>query len=428
MPDAIVNGHRDARNGRRDARNEHRDARNLHRDARSARSGLGIPVRGHPPDAPRMRIAYFTESLLPHVDGVSLTLARLFATLEKRAVDFTVFSPFVPDGTVTWHERVRAVRYVRFPPYPDYRVSLPFSPGVGRALADYAPSLIHVVSPTPMAVWAQRQAARLGVPVVASFHTDFVAYFPYYGVRPLEPLGWRYLRWFHSRCARTYVPSPTKAAELADRGIPGIELWTRGIDRTRFGSRFRDDALRRTVAGDADTPIVLLVSRLVREKNLADLIGMDRILKQRGLRYRLALVGDGPMRRELEAALPDACFAGHQTGDALARWYASADVFVFPSTTETFGNVVLEALASGVPAVVVDRGGPQDLILDGETGFVVPACRPDELAGKVERLARDPALRRRFGARAEQEAASRDWDAVNGRLLDSYAEVIAAAR
>ena len=137
-----------------------------------------------------MRIAYFTESLLPHVDGVSLTLARLFATLEERGVDFTIFSPFAPRDAVSWGQRVRVVRYVRFPPYPDYRVSLPFSPTLRATLESYAPSLIHVVSPTPMAVWAQRRAARLGVPVVASFHTDFVAYFRYYRLRGLEPLGW----------------------------------------------------------------------------------------------------------------------------------------------------------------------------------------------------------------------------------------------
>lgn len=375
-----------------------------------------------------MRIAYFTESLLPHVDGVSVTLARLFATLEKREIDFAVFSPFEPGDGVSWGPRVHGVRYVRFPPYPDYRVSLPF-PGSWRgALARYRPSLIHVVSPTPMAVWAQRQAARLGIPVVTSFHTDFVAYFRYYGVRPLEPVGWRYLRWFHSRCARTYVPSRAMAAELIDRRFPGIELWSRGIDTARFGSRFRDPELRRAAAGDAETPIVLLVSRLVREKDLGELIDMDRILKPRGVRYRLVLVGDGPMRTELEAALPDALFAGHQTGEALARWYASADVFVFPSTTETFGNVVLEALASGVPAVVVDRGGPQDLIAPGETGFVVPAHRPDAMAHEVERMLLDPALRARLAARAEQSAADRDWDTINGRLLESYARVIAESR
>ena len=155
-----------------------------------------------------MRVAYFTESLYPHVDGVSRTLARLFATLEERDVDFVVFSPFVPDRSVSWSGRVRGVRFVRFPLYPDYRVSLPLlSRGVEDELDSFRPDLLHVASPTPMAVWAQRYGRRRGIPVVASFHTHFVSYFRYYGVPSLERFGWGALRRFYARCDRVYAPS-----------------------------------------------------------------------------------------------------------------------------------------------------------------------------------------------------------------------------
>lgn len=372
-----------------------------------------------------VRIAYFTESLYPHVDGVSRTLGRLFDTLEHRREEFLVFSPFVPDEGVRWSGRVRRVRSVRLPGRPEYRLSLPgFTRGVERALSDFAPDLVHVVSPTPMAVWAQRRARALGVPVVASFHTHFVSYFRYYGARALEPGGWAVLRWFYRRCARVYAPSRTIADELAAHGIRHVEIWSRGIDLDRYSPAHRDEALRRAIGAGSDVPLVLLVSRLVKEKDLADLVAAERILRDRGVVFRLALVGDGPMRLELESALPDAVFAGHLSGAALSRYYASADVFVFPSTTETLGNVVLEALASGLPAVVVDRGGPRDLVDDGRTGYIARPNDPADLADRVERLVRDAELRARLGAAARASAVDRDWSVINGGLLESYGSVV----
>jgi phosphatidylinositol alpha 1,6-mannosyltransferase len=372
-----------------------------------------------------MRIAYFTESLLPHVDGVSRTLSQLFWTLERVGVDFRVYSPFVPGPEVSWSDRVHPIRYVRFPLYQDYRVSIPFRTRTTAALDAWKPDLVHVVSPTPLARRAQRYARTRGIPAVGSFHTHFVSYFRYYGFPVLEGLGWRLLRAFYNRCARVYVPSQPTIEELRAHGIENTVLWSRGIDVARFSPAQRDPELRRRAGADADTPVLLMVSRLVKEKDLADLVEMHRILRARGSAHRLVLVGDGPMRGELEAALPDAYFAGHQSGEALARWYASGDVFVFPSTTETFGNVVLEAQASGLPAVVVDRGGPGGIVRSGETGLVARANDPADLAAAAGRLVDDAAERTRMGARAREAASACDWDTINGRLLDSYREVIA---
>lgn len=372
-----------------------------------------------------MRIAYFTESLFPHVDGVSRTLAQLFTTLEARGIDFRVYAPFRPDADVSWSARVRRVRSVAFPLYTDYRVSIPWFQGVARELDAWAPDLVHVVSPTPMAVWAQRYARRRGLPVVTSFHTHFVSYFRYYGVRPLEGAGWRMLQRFYRRCDAIYAPSHAIIRELAEHGIPGAELWSRGIDLRRFGPAHRDERLRAELGAHETAPLLLMVSRLVKEKDLADLVEMHRILRTRGSAHRLALVGDGPMRAQLERALPDAHFAGHQGGEALARWYASADVFVFPSTTETFGNVVLEALASGVPAVVVDRGGPPDMIEPGVNGLIARANDPADLARHVGALLDDPTARRAMGERAARGAESRDWQEINGALLERYRRVVA---
>jgi phosphatidylinositol alpha 1,6-mannosyltransferase len=371
-----------------------------------------------------MKVVYFTESLLPHVDGVSRTLAQLFGFLERSGVDFRICSPFVPGPEVSWSGRVRPVRYIRFPLYPDYRVSSPFAPAVWRELEAWKPDLVHVVSPTPLAAKAQKWAKRHGIPVVSSFHTHFVSYFRYYGVPWAEGFGWRMLKRFYDRCERVYVPTDAIIGELAEHGITNTELWSRGIDLARFSPAHRSEELRARAGADGATPILLMVSRLVKEKDMADLVEMDRILRQRGNQHRLVLVGDGPMRGELESALPGAFFAGHQSGEALARWYASGDVFVFPSTTETFGNVVLEAQASGLPAVVVDRGGPPDLVAPGETGFIARANDPADLAEKCEALLRDPARRARMGTQAREAAAERDWSAINGRLIQSYRDVV----
>lgn len=374
-----------------------------------------------------MKVAYFTESLLPLVDGVSLTLARLFDTLELNDVDFRIYSPFQPPDSISWSGRVRPVRFFRFPLYPDYRVSIPSFKKLQVDLDAFAPDLIHVVSPTPTAVRAQRYARQRGIPVVSSFHTHFVSYFRFYHVGWLESGGWRFLRWFYGRCDRVFAPSRSIIDELASHGIHNVDLWSRGIDPTSFSPEHRDSALRTELGASDDAPILLMVSRLVKEKDLGDLVAIERHLHERGVPHRMVLVGDGPLRSSLEKALPNAHFAGHLTGADLARWYASADVFVFPSTTETLGNVVLEALASGLPTVVTDRGGPQDLISEGETGFITPGNDTGVMADRLEELLRDADLRKRMGDRARESAHERSWTAINKGLISSYQAVMSQA-
>lgn len=371
-----------------------------------------------------MRVLYFTESLYPHVDGVSRTLARLFAALPERGVDFRVVSPFVPGPDVPWADRVVGVPWVPFPLYRDYRVSVPGGRRVRRLWAAFRPDLVHLVSPTPMAVWAKRVARRCGVPVVASFHTHFIAYLPYYRLRLLERIGWPVLRAFYRGCARVYAPSPSLMRELRAHGIDRVARWSRGIDARLFHPARRDEALRARLGVGDDRPLVLYVGRLVREKDIADVVATAQRLRNDGVPFQLAFVGEGPARAEVARALPDAVFAGHRHGEDLARWFASADVFFFPSTTETFGNVVLEAMASGLPAVVSDRGGPADLVVDGRTGYVVAAHDVAGFAQRIAALVRDADLRRRLGQAARQRAEGFDWDVVHDRLVASYRAVV----
>ncbi|MFP4624167.1 MAG: glycosyltransferase family 4 protein [Gemmatimonadota bacterium] len=371
-----------------------------------------------------MRIAFFTESLLPLVDGVSLTLTHLFDDLEERGIEFRVYSPFTPPPELPWADRVHTLPSVRFPLYTDYRLSIPWGQGLGAELDGWRPDLVHVTSPTPMAGWARRYANRRGIPLVATFHTHFVAYFRYYGFRSVERFGWWLLRRAYRSCRMVFTPSEAIATELRQRGIGPVRIWSRGVDTELFSPARRDRSLREAVGADEQTPILLMVSRLVKEKDLLDLPPMVRRLEAAGHAFRLVLVGDGPLRSRLESELPDAAFVGYQSGTALSRWYASGDVFVFPSTTETFGNVVQEALASGVPAVVSDRGGPQTVIEPGASGLVARANDPAHFAEQVGRLLADPERRAAMGRAARKQTEGQSWHRVNEQLLDGYRAVL----
>ncbi len=371
-----------------------------------------------------VRIAYFTESLPPNTDGVVRTFCNLTATLEARGIDYRFFSPFKPDGSFPWRHRVYKVISLPLALYSDYRLSIPYFHPLVRELDTFRPDLIHVVSPSPLGLFGLDYARRRRLPAaVSSYHTHFVSYLPYYGLSGIAELGWRFLQWFHNRFRRTYAPSPSAVRELRAHGIRGVELWQRGVDLQHFSPTYRREDLRESV-GAGDKPLLLYLGRLVKEKDLADLAAAAHILRARGAGFALALVGDGPMREELRESVPFVHFLGSQHGTALASWYASADVFVFPSTTETFGNVILEAFASGIPAVGVAQGGVADLITHGKDGLLARPHDPESLADAVESLLRDEARRARMGRAALQTAASYRWDAVNNRLVDSYLETL----
>ncbi len=389
--------------------------------------GLDTPLFNAPTSTQpggNSRIVFFSESILPWVDGVSRTLGQLFDELEARGRDFRIYAPIEPSEEYAWSRHVRKVRSVPMPFHSDYRVSMPDKTELKQELDAFEPDLIHVCSPTPAAMWAQSYARSRGIPVVGSFHTHFVAYFRCFHAGVFARPGWSFLRWFYNRCDATFAPSRSMVSEMEAHGIRNGRLWTRGIDTQRFSPAFRDAQLRTELGVDDETPLLLMVSRLVKEKDLDDLVKMDRILQQRGLSYRLALVGKGSYEGALRRALPDAIFPGQQTGEALSRWYASSDIFVFPSTTEAFGNVVQEAMASELATVVVDAAGPPGILDDGVSGLVARPNDPRDLADKVEWLIGDAQLRRRLGTTARSQILDRTWEKINGALLADYEDVV----
>ena len=371
------------------------------------------------------RIALFTGAYNHIADGVSLTLNRLVAYLERQGVAVQIFAPTVEEPPVDHAGTLIPVPSVALPGRPEYRFSTRISRSVRDALRAFRPTLFHIATPDLLGYRALRLAQSWNVPVVASYHTHFSSYLKYYNMDMLEGFVWKYLRWFYAQCEAVYVPSHSMADVLREHGIvDGLRLWGRGVDTERFSPVQRSAAWRRSLGVSDDEVLVTFISRLVWEKRLDVFADVVAELQQRGLPVRSLVVGDGPARDELAERMPGTIFTGHLGGDALARAYASSDIFVFPSDTETFGNVTLEAMASGVPTVCADATGSASLVEHGTTGYLAP---PGDVATFVEHVAQlveNPVVRHEMGCAALARAQEYEWDAILGRIDGYYDDVL----
>lgn len=396
-----------------------------------------------------LRLALFTGAYDHIRDGVSLTLNRLVRYLEGRGAAVRVFAPTVAEPVLTHAGTLIAIPSISAPGRPDYRLSLGISPRVRRELESFRPNLVHIATPDIAGRSALRWARRRAIPVVSSYHTHFVSYLDYYRAGRLEGAVWRYLRWFYAQCAHVYVPSESMEGVLRIHGIAnGVRLWPRGVDVERFNPGLRSREWRAGVGGAPGDPIVTFVSRVVMEKGIEVFAGVVEELRRRGVPHRSAVVGDGPERAALEQRLGAGADAtGESPGDTgargdgggagsgthfsgtlqdmeLATAYASSDVFLFPSETETFGNVVLEAMASGLPSVCANATGSSSLVRTDETGFLAEPRNVEEFTARVELLCRDSAMRARMGRSARLAAESFDWDLVLERIAGYYGELV----
>jgi glycosyltransferase involved in cell wall biosynthesis len=371
-----------------------------------------------------MRIALVTENFLPKLDGVTRTLAMLLEYLHTRGHAALVLGPRGAPRRYAG-ARIYGTPGLPLPFYPELRALLP-SPGLERRLARFRPDIIHVAEPMLLGamgiVWAQ----RLGIPLISSYHTNLAAYCSYFRLGMLETPVWAYRRMLHNACDATLCPSPSTARELRGQGFERVDLWPRGVDATLFHPARRSLAWRRSITGDERRPIALSVGRLSHEKNLGVLIEAWNALQGRDA--HLVIVGDGPARGDLERTLagPTVTFTGYLRGEALAEVYASADLFVFPSLTETFGQVALEAMASGLAVLGFDADGVRDLVRDGETGLLAPCGEQATFTRMFSLLLDEPQLRARMGLRARAAAEQRTWEGVMDGLLDDYERIIEA--
>lgn len=360
-----------------------------------------------------MRIGIISETYPPEINGVALTVHSLATGLAARGHQVDLIRPRQPQP----HQDepgidVLSVRGGALPRYPGLRFGLPAGRTLRQHWRQQRPDAIYVATEGPLGWSAVRTAARLGIPVSSGFHTRFDSYADHYGLGLLTPLVRGYLRRFHQRGAATLVPTDALARELQAMGICNARLLRRAVDTQLFHPNQRDDNLRDAWGVDTATPVVLYVGRIAPEKNLELAVQAFRAIQQRIPKARYVWVGDGPARAALEAANPDFIFAGMQRDETLARHYASADLFPFPSLSETFGNVILEALAAGLPVVAYAEGAAREHLVDGVNGYCIESGNAPAFIDAATRLASNPALIRHMGRAAHVGVAGLSPDAV----------------
>lgn len=353
-----------------------------------------------------MRIGIVTETYPPEINGVALTVQGLAEGVAARGHQVEVVRP---------RQRIEGdddrivsvlVRGAALPRYPGLRFGLPAGSRLLRHWRAQRPDAVYIATEGPLGNSALNAARRLGIPVASGFHTRFDDYAAHYGLGFLTPLVLAYLRRFHRRSAATLVPTRALRDELLALGVTNAQLLRRAVDTTLFQPARRDPSLRAAWRAHVGTPVVLYVGRIAAEKNLDLAIAAFRILQARMPTARYVWVGDGPLRIELAAAHPDFLFTGVQRGEALARHYASADLFLFPSLSETFGNVTLEAMASGVAVVAFDHGAAREHIVDDVNGRRIAAGDRDGFIAAALELALDVPRRERLGHNARSSVAA----------------------
>ncbi len=378
-----------------------------------------------------MRVAIFSEVYWPMVSGVGVTLLRLARGLRRRGHAVRVYSATypLPPGARDRPEVHRSPSVPLFL-YPDVQWAFPRQREVLDDLAAFRPDVVHVATEFALGLAGVKAAEQLGVPIVASAHTDYHKYAARYGVQWVLRVGWIYLRWFYAHAHRVLAPSRVYERFLQSRGVRHTGIWTRGVDPAEFHPRFRSETYRRSLGLAPDDLLVTYIGRLAREKDLDRLIRAWQAVGARRRNARLVLVGRGPLEDELRRSdIPGLVVSGLRTGRALAEAYASADVFAFPSPTETFGNSLLEAMASGLPALAVEAGGVVEFAQHGVNAWLAPPRDLDGLAQGLARLLDDAALRARLRAGALATAQARRWDVIYDRLEADYrAAILAGAR
>jgi glycosyltransferase involved in cell wall biosynthesis len=308
------------------------------------------------------------------------------------------------------------MRGLPIPRYPHLRMGVPSKKALVQLWATHRPDVVHIATEGPLGWSALQAALHLKLPVTSDFRTNFHAYSRHYGIGWLRKPIMAYLRKFHNRTAMTMVPTEPLRRELQDAGFQHVTVVARGVDTRLFDPARRSAALRQSWGVTDDDVVVACVGRLAAEKNLSALVQAFEAIHRDDPKARLLLVGDGPLRAELAERVPQALFAGQRKGEDLAAHYASADLFLFPSLTETFGNVTTEAMASGLPVLAFDYAGAAQLIRPGHSGMLVPFADGDEFVRSAVQLARSAARRQALGRGARERALAQDWDDVIARF------------
>ena len=377
---------------------------------------------------PDLRIALFTGNYNYVRDGANQALNRLVGYLLGQGVAVRIYSPTVPQPAFEPVGDLVGVPSFPLPGRKEYRVGTGLPRHVRKDIAAFAPNLVHIASPDIIGHRAVTWARRHHVPVVASVHTRFETYFRYYRMAWLQTVAESILRRLYQKCEEIYAPSESMAAVLHDQRMSRhIAIWSRGIDRKLFHPGRRDMAWRRSLGIADDEPVVLFVGRLVLEKGLDTFAATLSRLAEMGIGHKALVVGDGPACGWMREHAPQAVYTGFLSGEGLARAYASSDVMFNPSSTETFGNVTLEAMASGLPVVAARATGSLSLVHEGINGLLTTPDDVEECAAALAHYLADAGRRAAAGEAGVDIARRYDWDRINGGLLQRYLKLVDAA-
>jgi len=367
-----------------------------------------------------MRVAIVTESFLPQVNGVTNSVLRILENLAQNNHQALVIAPESPNTPREYAgHRIKTI-----PSIPVQNI-LPIGMPVGLpsrkleyVLDGFNPDVVHLASPFALGAFSAKVAKKLNIPSLSVYQTDLAGFARHYGLSIAGSTLQKMVGKIHSQTTRTLAPSTSACRELTDQGVKDVYLWRRGVNSELFHPQKRSTQLRNTWDPSGKRTIVGYVGRVANEKRISDLRFIAR-----DPNIQLIITGEGPSRAKLEKEIPGAIFMGFQSGEELAKIYASLDLFIHPGPNETFCQAVQEALASGVPCIVPTTGGPADLVTHGVTGYVMNTHRPDELEAAVLhfRLRND---RVEMAKRARESVEKRSWTAINAELLNHYTEVI----
>lgn len=371
-----------------------------------------------------MKIAFFTDTFYPDVNGVARTLKRLTDHLEIRGHEYRVFAPeSTNDHLFSNHIH----RFTSFPffLYPECRLAFPNLLHTKAELNRFKPDLIHIATPFNVGLCGLHYAKKMNIPIVGSYHTDFDQYLEYYDLQIFSKLLWKYMHWFHRPLEKVFVPSHITKKQLMKQGFTNVHIWGRGVDCQLFNPNYDKWKVRQKYK-IKEKYILSYVGRIAPEKDIHTLISiMNELPIEVKHQVHWLIVGDGPLREEMKKQVNANCtFTGYLKGEELAEVYSISDLFVFPSPTETFGNVVLEALASGTPTVGANSGGVQNIIQHHLTGSLCEPKNIHQFIAEITLLLANHFKRIQMGHEARAYALSQTWDSILDGLIKHYKEVI----
>jgi glycosyltransferase involved in cell wall biosynthesis len=371
-----------------------------------------------------MKIALYSGTYVKDKDGAVKSISELVSSFRDNGHRVTVWSPDVSPLDNHNGLTVHAVPSVPIPQYPDYKLGF-FSSDTKRQLDAFAPDIVHISTPDFVGRKFLLYAKQKSLPLASAFHTDFPSYLKYYRLKFAERTFWKYLTWFYNCCDVVFAPNEIVRRKLEDQKIRNIEIWSRGVDKEIFDPSHRSEKLRSAWNANGKT-VFVYAGRFVHYKDIDVVMKVyDRFMKAGYAdRIRFVMIGSGPKEAEMKRRMPQAVFPGYLTGDQLSETYASGDIFLFPSITEAFCNVALEALASGLPVVVSNEGGCRDIVEKSGGGLVARSGDVDDFFSKCLGLFGNSVLCRELKARGLAFAETKSWSAINSVVIDRYQKMV----